>query len=375
MKSIKLSSYQEPLKMVIYGKPGAGKSTFAKDMAKLKNSKGEFLRVAYIDFENASLGRSAIKDLTQYGVSLQDFRLFHPSEMKDLEEIVTSLRDGDDITEEDENGNEVVAKDSLGRNWRADALIIDSCSALNQDEIIFYNEVSKIRTKIKGRLNSKTKDERFVDEATAGLELKDRGNIKTNGTKIITNIIRKLDMHCVLIFREKNETETRRTGSGIEIIDTGNKILDSWQFATYEGNIVLRLDNDIDGTLNQYKGIVEKDRTGTFIAGEEVQNPTPLMWQEIIYEGVGKKSQYQDVKTSDDLIHAKVESVNDEDKTVSIDTSINIFLEEFKILKKENKDKVMSELSSNNIPAEKIKSRNINESEVKIMLDILEKNK
>lgn len=374
LKATTLNNYKEPVKILVYGKPGAGKSTFAKDMAKMKNEDGTNMRIAYVDFENASLGRRAVRDLTDAGVSLKDFLLFHPKEMKDLESLVTALRSDEDFYNYDEDGNETtVIKDSHGNNWRADAFIVDSLSALNQDEQIFFNDISKIRTKIKSKTNGKTRDEKMVDEATAGLELKDRGNIKTNGTKIITNIIRKLDMHCVLIFREKNETETRKTGSGIEIIDTGNKILDSWQFATYEANIVIRLDNDINGSINQYRGIVEKDRTGVFIAGAEIENPTPLMWQDIIYEGENKQSPYSDTQTSDEIIQEKLKK--EISKEVDVNEAVLVFIETCKTLDNAKKSALSKQLQENGISVESIQSRTLTEAQAVKLLEVLDNNK
>lgn len=375
MKSVQLDSYQEPLKMVIYGKQGTGKSRFASEFAKLKNNDGEMMQVLYVDVEKASLGRGAVNNLKKAGVNLNDFRLFPVNEMKDLEAIVNKIRNREEFYEVDEDGNELeVIKNSHGKAWFPDVIVIDSLSALNQDEQIFFNDISKIRTKIKSKkAEGKTRDEKLVDEATAGLELKDRGNIKTNGTKIITNIIRKLDIHCVLIFREKNETQTKKTGAGIEIIDTGNKILDSWQFAVYEGNIVVRLDNDIDGTLNQYKAVVEKDRTETFIAGEEVENPTPLMWQDIIYDGADKASPYQEALTSDEIIDKKIKK--EEEQEIDVNTGIMAFLETFKILDNKKKSAIMKELSANGISNENISEKTLPKEKLPTLMEILEKNK
>lgn len=289
----KLSQSKVKLKAIIYGDYGTRKSGFGADFALMKNEDGSPMKVLYIDAESESLSRFHINRLQNSGANIDNVLVVEPDSIDEVVSILKKVQNKEEFCYPDEDGDEgdEVILDSTGKPFFPDAIVLDSASALVQDIKGGIREVSKIRAKIRAdKSDTTTSQEKFVNVSTAGIEMKDYDIIKGIGEKIVSNLIRKLDVHVCVIVRGKAEKKNIKTSSGFQLVDTGRQLLDAWDFLKFEGNIVIEMRKEIDedGIVQRVYGLIDsKDRTGTFDQGQEIENPTITMWQNIINTNVG----------------------------------------------------------------------------------------
>lgn len=358
MQLRKLNKKQNKIKAVIYGDYGSRKSSMAIDFALMKNEKGENFKVLYIDTETESLSGFNTDRLEEKGIDMDNILLLEPSSMEELMDILKKIEEKEPFYELDEDGEETdeEIKDGYGKVFYPDAIVVDSVSALVQDIKSVYREVSKIRAKVRNEDKDVSSSKKFVSQQTADLELSDYGKIKGMGEKFVSQLIRKIDCHVAVIVRGKDEKKSKNTKNGIQMIDTGREIMDTWDFLKYDGNVVIHLkkeqdENDI--TKRVYGIIDSKDRTGTFSQGEIIENPSMTLWQCVIDKNKNraKNKSYESRLSPEDKVketiktgvkRAKEEKVTIEERIVSIKSS-------FAKLNPEQKKSLATQLKKHNI--------------------------
>ena len=153
--------------------------------------------------------------------------------------------------------------------------------------------------------------------------MKDWGTLSYSGQSLILNLAAS-GVHWVVTAREKAETERHKNNKGeIETVNTGRFLPDGFNGSDYNAKTVVRMFRDEDDP-DIVKMKVEKDRTGIFAPGQIVEDPSILMFQELINKkGTGfipKNSMEQAIEIESKM-YQKQAGILDDDEEASTESS------------------------------------------------------
>ena len=275
------------LNMLLYGEPGVGKSTMALQIAYFKREDGTPFRVLVLDAESGGC-EECLAELEENGVDLRNIYLVYSQSQKEIKEYIAKVRDHDVFYELDDEGNETdeTVKDAYGEDFHPDALILDGTSVLKLVSSQSLLDLSRKRNKLKAEKANATAEEKFVAVSNANLELKDYSQLNYSGQDLVLSLM-ACGIHVITTAREKEETISVKGDDGkITSVGTGKRIYDSFKGMDYNTNTLVRLYRD---DLGQVCAEIIKDRTRTYSAGEIVEDPSLLAWEDVIQKGKDKK--------------------------------------------------------------------------------------
>ena len=275
------------LNMLLYGEPGVGKSTMALQIAYFKREDGTPFRVLVLDAESGGC-EECLAELEENGVDLRNIYLVYSQSQKEIKEYIAKVRDHDVFYELDDEGNETdeIVKDAYGEDFHPDALILDGTSVLKLVSSQSLLDLSRKRNKLKAEKANATAEEKFVAVSNANLELKDYSQLNYSGQDLVLSLM-ACGIHVITTAREKEETVSVKGDDGkITSVGTGKRIYDSFKGMDYNTKTLVRLYRD---DLGQVCAEIIKDRTRTYSAGEIVEDPSLLAWEDIIQKGKDKK--------------------------------------------------------------------------------------
>lgn len=275
------------LNMLLYGEPGVGKSTMALQIAYFKREDGTPFRVLVLDAESGGC-EECLAELEENGVDLRNIYLVYSQSQKEIKEYIAKVRDHDVFYELDDEGNETdeTVKDAYGEDFHPDALILDGTSVLKLVSSQSLLDLSRKRNKLKAEKANATAEEKFVAVSNANLELKDYSQLNYSGQDLVLSLM-ACGIHVITTAREKEETISVKGDDGkITSVGTGKRIYDSFKGMDYNTKTLVRLYRD---DLGQVCAEIIKDRTRTYSAGEIVEDPSLLAWEDIIQKGKDKK--------------------------------------------------------------------------------------
>lgn len=269
-------STRKKIRMLVYGDPFTGKSTWASQLAYFKRDDGTDFRVLYIDTEGGSLD-NLVDDLQDNGVNEKNFWIVTTQSLAEVLDYIKKITDNEDFYDDD---GEVIL-DAYGKPFRVDALVIDSVSILNVTARQGLAEFSKRRAKVKAEAAGLVGDAKAVKVEGAGMELKDYNTLNFKGQSLILDL-NASGVNYVVTCREKNETESVKDSNGsISSVATGRKIPDGFKGQDYNVDTVLRLYRSPDDE-SIVMGYFVKDRTKLHGNCEVVENPSLLEYREIL---------------------------------------------------------------------------------------------
>ena len=280
------SAVKKGLKFFNFGDAGTWKSSFALDFMKMTNEEGRPLRVLYIDCETGSVD-NYLEDLEDQGVNLDNLLLVYTTSYQEVEEWVTKAMNEEELYVEDDEGDEELALDADGNPFVADVIVVDGITVISDNVKFAAINVSEKRAKLKAKAQEKTATEQFVAESTAGLEFKDHDKIKMKGKNLLRSLITGTDKYVVVTAREKTKKQMIDVDGKMTLVEVG-KVPDTWDGVEYEFYTVLRHFEDDMGQIKAQ--IMRKDRTKVFAQNVIIDEPSPLLWQEVINKNKGKKS-------------------------------------------------------------------------------------
>lgn len=275
------------LNMLLYGEPGVGKSTLALQIAHFKREDGTPFRVLVLDAESGGC-EEVLGELEAEGVDLRNIYLVYSQSQKEIKDYIAKVRDNDVFYELDENGDETdeVVKDAYGEDFHPDALILDGTSVLKLVSSQSLLDLSRKRNKIKAEKSGATSEEKFVAVSNANLELKDYSQLNFSGQDLVLSLM-ACGIHVITTAREKEETVSVKGDDGkVTSVGTGKRVYDSFKGMDYNTKTLVRLYRD---DLGQVCAEIVKDRTRTYSAGEIVENPSLLSWENVIQKGKDKQ--------------------------------------------------------------------------------------
>lgn len=112
------------------------------------------------------------------------------------------------------------------------------------------------------------------------MELKDYQTINFKGQDLIL-ALNASGKHYIVTARETDEKEQRIIDGKKESVSTGRKIPEGFKGMQYNCKTCIRMYRDPDD-YDTVKAFVEKDRTGVHSAGEILEDPSLIDWQEVI---------------------------------------------------------------------------------------------
>lgn len=267
-------SVRKKLRMLVYGEPFTGKSTFSSQFAYFKRDDGTDFRVLYIDTEGGSLD-NLTDDLIANGVQENNFQIVQTQSLAEVLDYIKIITNNEDFTNDDG-----VVLDAYGKPFRADALVIDSASILNVVARQGLAEFSKRRAKVKAEAAGLVGDAKSVKVEGAGMELKDYNALNYKGQSLILDL-NASGVNYIVTCREKAETETRLVDGKSTSIATGRKIPDGFKGQDYNVDTELRLYRSPDDESVVMAYFV-KDRTKLHGNCEVVENPSLLEYREVL---------------------------------------------------------------------------------------------
>ncbi len=277
------SNVEKGLKFFVYGKHGTRKSNCVADFAKMKTVDGKLLKVLYIDCETGSIDGFGLDRLEAEGVDLRNIYIVYTSSISEVREYSNKFIKGEPYYELDEDGIETdnMILDTEGNQFIADAIVIDGITVVADNVSDAAINLSEKRASIKADIAGKTSDEKEVMVGTAGLEFKDHNKIKGSGKSLIRNLITNTDKYVAITGRAKDKKEMTKNGKGDMVLTyMGYEVPESWDFIQYEVFTVIHNMINADGDI--YGVIEQKDRTGKFKPNEIIENPSVLLWQDVI---------------------------------------------------------------------------------------------
>lgn len=321
-------SVKKGLKFFIYGQQGTWKSSMALELLKMTNEEGRPLRVAYIDTEFGSVD-SYLEDLESESIDTDNLLLIYTNEEAEIIEWLDNLMENEDLYIEDEDGEEELVLDADGNKFIADAIVIDSMTVILDTTKYGMIQVSEKRASVKASKKADvTATEKFVAQATAGMELKDYDKLNHRGKNINRKLIANTDKYIVAIAREKVEYKKQKVNGQFENVPVGYKP-DCYKGSQYEYYTVLRMFEDEDDGLIKAQ-VERKDRTKRFAQGEIIVEPSLTLWQEIIDKNKGKKAMPVSDKSYNESVDAETTHlIKEENKTAEFsdeeaDKTINL---------------------------------------------------
>lgn len=285
-KARKAAAIQKKLNMILYGESFTGKSTFASQLAYMRNEDGNPLRILYIDCESGSID-NYIDEMEANGVDLNNIFIVYTSSLAEVLEYIEKVKSGSDFYELDDDGNEtdIIVVDANGEPFRADAMVVDGASILHMSVQQGLLEFSKKRARVRADKKGQVGEERLVAIEGSSLETKDWGSISYKGQNLILSL-QGSGVHSIVTCRETDEKETRIDSKGETIsVPTGKKIPAGFKGISYNADTVIRFYRNDDDDVVAY---VEKDRTGVH-PKETLVDPQLLDWQAVIDRSKGKQ--------------------------------------------------------------------------------------
>lgn len=272
---------QSKIQMILYGAPFTGKSTLAVQSAYLKRPDGKPFRVLYIDPESGSID-DYLPGLEADGIDLQNIYIVYTQSLSEVRELIERAKNGEPYYYYDDDGNETseAVLDADGEMFNPDMIVVDGASVLNLTTKNSIVEFSKKRASVKAKNAGLVGDEKFVKVEGAGLELKDYQTINFKGQELILDLM-GCGKHFVVTARETDERVTKEINGKEVSVSTGEKIPDGFKNMDYNTKTCLRMYRD----PNDYeivRAFVRKDRSGVHKAGEDIEDPSLLDYQELI---------------------------------------------------------------------------------------------
>lgn len=279
------SKIQKKLNFLCFGEPFTGKSTFASQFAYMHNEDGSPMRVLYIDAESGSID-NYLDDMEANGVDLKNIYILYTQSLGEVLDYVNKVKNNEDFYELDENGEETdeVVKDADGRDFRADAIVIDGASVLYTAAQQGLLEFSKKRARVRADGNGLVGEEKLVAIEGSSLEIKDWGALRYKGANLCLALL-GTGIHSMITCREDDEKVSVKGEDGkFTSVPTGKKIPAGFKDLDYNTHTVIRFYRDEDDTVI---ADVIKDRSGVH-PKEKVSDPTLLDWQVVIDGNKGK---------------------------------------------------------------------------------------
>ncbi len=326
MQTRQATSVKQKLGFLLYGKQGTWKSSLCLEFAKFKREDGKPFRVLYIDAEAGSID-SYLDDYEEQGIDLRNILVANTQSLSEAVSLINQAANNEEIYIEDENGEEIVALDSEGKPFVADAIVVDGLSLMYTARQQALVEFSKKRAGVKAKKNELVGDAKTVAIDGAGLEIKDYQTLKFDGQAFILTLLAS-GKHFAVTCREEDVKETvKGSDNQFQRIATGEKRPQGFNDVGYNVKTVLHLVADEeDGSIN---AVVEgKDRTKVHKQNEYLTNPTLLDWQSVIDRGKGKK----DIKIEKLNTSVNAEVKNIEDATIRLDVDNETSQEEISAL-------------------------------------------
>ncbi|UUV25970.1 MULTISPECIES: AAA family ATPase [Lysinibacillus] len=318
------STVKKGLKFFNFGEAGTWKSTFALDFMKMKSENGKPLRVLYIDCEAGSVD-NYLESLEEQGINLDNLLLVYTTSYSEVEEWAQKAMQEETLYIEDDDGNLEEVLDADGNPFVADVIVVDGITVISDNVKFAAINVSEKRAKLKAKSQDKTATEQFVAESTAGLEFKDHDKIKMKGKNLLRSLITGTDKYVVVTSREKTKKQMVDVDGKMQLVEVG-KVPDTWDGVEYEFFTVLRHFEDDMGQIKAQ--VMRKDRTQVYAQNVVIDDPSPLLWQEVIDKNKGKKSNIvgnsmsDSIKKDEDLLSEsmtnKKEKVQEEETTSDV---------------------------------------------------------
>lgn len=318
------STVKKGLKFFNFGEAGTWKSTFALDFMKMKSENGKPLRVLYIDCEAGSVD-NYLESLEEQGINLDNLLLVYTTSYSEVEEWAQKAMQEETLYIEDDDGNLEEVLDADGNPFVADVIVVDGITVISDNVKFAAINVSEKRAKLKAKSQDKTATEQFVAESTAGLEFKDHDKIKMKGKNLLRSLITGTDKYVVVTSREKTKKQMVDVDGKMQLVEVG-KVPDTWDGVEYEFFTVLRHFEDDMGQIKAQ--VMRKDRTQVYAQNVVIDDPSPLLWQEVIDKNKGKKSNIvgnsmsDSIKKDEDLLSEsmtnKKEKVQEEETTSEV---------------------------------------------------------
>ena len=285
-KARKAAAIQKKLNMILYGESFTGKSTFASQLAYMRNEDGAPLKILYIDCEAGSID-NYLDEMESNGVDLNNIYIVYTSSLAEVLEYVDRVKNGEKLYELDDEGNETdtVVVDADGNDFKADALVVDGVSILHMSVQQGLLEFSKKRARVRADKKGQSGEERLVAIEGSSLETKDWGAISYKGQNLIL-ALQSSGVHSIVTCREADEKETYVDSKGETVsVPTGKKIPAGFKNIGYNADTVIRFYRNEDDDV---VASVEKDRTGVH-PNETLIDPQLLDWQVVIDRSKGKQ--------------------------------------------------------------------------------------
>lgn len=302
------SAVKKGLKFFVYGKQGMRKSSFALDFVKMKNENGKPLRVFYLDTEFGSID-NYLDSIEEQGFDLRNLFIVYTNTYNEAEEWLGKAITDDDLYYEDEDGNDILAVDAEGNPFRADVIVVDSITPIQDTVKYGMIQTSEKRAKLRTqKKEGSTQAEVFVAEATAGLEFKDHDKLQSKGKNLLRGLITRTNKYVCVIAREKDKKEQQKTANGeFTSVKVGVQP-DAPKDAEYEFFTVLHMieDEDSGEIIAQ---VEQKDRTLQFERGELVNNPSPLLWQDVIVKNKDRKAGITIAEKYENIVEAEADAL------------------------------------------------------------------
>lgn len=315
-KGRKANAIRSKVNMVVFGAPFTGKSTLASQFVYMKNPDGSPMKVLFIDPESGSID-DYVEEMLANGVNENNLYIVYTQSLAEVREYLRMAKDGEDLPELDDDGNETgeIVLDGDGKPFHPDAIVIDGVSILNLTTKQSLVEFSKRRAKVKALGQDLTSDEKFVKIEGAGLELKDYNVINFKGQDLILDL-NACGKHYIVTARETDEKIQREINGKSESVTTGKKIPEGFKSLDYNCKTLIRMYRNPDN-YDVVHAYVVKDRTGVHKAGEDIEDPSLLDWQEIIT----KTAHNTDVVIKNNLNDAVKKEEQMHEKEVGADSS------------------------------------------------------
>lgn len=283
----KAATVQKKLHMICYGQPFTGKSTFASQLAYMRNEDGSPMKVLYIDAESGSID-NYLDTMEANGVDLGNIFIVYSQSLGEVLDYIDKVKNNEDFYELDEDGMETdeIVTDAQGNPFRADAIVVDGVSVLYTAAQQGLLEFSKKRARVKANNKDLVGDEKLVAIEGASLEIKDWGSLKYKGANLCLSLL-GTGVHSIITCREEDEKISIKDSDGkISSVATGKKIPAGFKTdLNYNMHTVIRFYKDENGEIC---ADVEKDRTGVH-PGETLIDPQLLDWQVVIDKSKGKQ--------------------------------------------------------------------------------------
>lgn len=308
MAFVKPEKKREGTKFLFYGTAGSGKTPTGLS----------FPDIALIDSDSGS----NFYDLRNVVVTTSSLSY------KDLAEDLDELEMDDELFES------------------IDTFVVDSLTRFHETMTIAMNKIAENRALNAGR------------EAEAeGLSFREYGKMKTYYEEFYSRMVSyaKLGKNLVFIAEQKDKTENKKG----EIVKVG-VMPNAQKDIEYDFDVVVRTYQEkviVDGKeIYQPKGVVLKDRTGTFQVGDVIDKPRYELWEEAVLKAQqGKKRAKSEIKTIEQAANEEIKILDDgETLRKEVTKLIKALPDEKKVLAKEKLEEEIGTHKVNNITDVKV---------------------